>query len=125
MPQEKILETEKLELGPPLRLAGISWVLILVIFLLPSTVWATVLKIILGIFLFGTIRGSFYPIWDRYETMGAFVTMQVVWFAGLLWIPESLSFLRYLFIFLIVLGIATKCKQIKHINEGKGARLNK
>ena len=122
---KKVSEVERLEVEPPLRLVGMTWVSMTIIYFLPSAVWAIILKIIIGIFIFATIRGSFFPIWKRYETMGAFVTMQSVWFAGLLWIPESLSFLRYVFGFLIILGIATKFKQIKHINQGKGPYLNK
>jgi hypothetical protein len=121
---QETTKIEKLEVAPPLRLVGMTWVSMIIIYFLPSAVWAIVLKVIIGIFIFSVIRGSFFPIWKRYETMGAFVTMQAVWFAGLLWIPESLSFLRYVFVFLIILGFATKFKQIKHINQGKGPDLN-
>ena len=117
------LKNEKLEIGPPLRLMGMTWLPMLIIFFLPSTVWAIVFKIVLGLFVIGVITAAFQPLWDRYETMGAFVTMQALWFAGLLWIPESLSFLTYVFSFLIILGIATKFKQIKRINKGLGPDL--
>ena len=115
---------EKLEVGPALRLVGMTWVSMLIIYFLPLTVWAIMLKIILGLFVLVVIRGSFQPIWDRYETMGAFVTMQAVWVAGLFWISPFFHPLQYIFIFLIVLGMATKFKQIKHINSGLGSSLN-
>lgn len=123
MTQENTKE-EKLEVGPALRLVGMTWVPMLIIYFLPSTTWALVLKIILGLFIIAVIRGSFQPIWDKYETMGAFVTMQAVWFAGLFWISPFFQPLQYIFIFLIVLGMATKFKQIRHINNGLGPNLN-
>ncbi len=118
-------KNEKIEVGPCLRLVGMTWIPMLIIYFLPSAIWAIVTKIFLGIFIFVVIRGAFQPIWDRYSTMGAFVTMQALWFAGLLWIPDSLSFLRYVFTFLIVLGFFTKLKQIRHINKGLGPDLTK
>jgi hypothetical protein len=120
--EQAIPGVERLEVGPPLRLVGMTWAAILIIYFLPMTVWAIVLKIILGIFIFAVIRGSFYPMWKNYGNMGAFVTMQAIWFAGLLWIPEALSFLRFVFGLLIILGIVTIFKQIKHINKGMGPK---
>lgn len=118
-------ETDRLRIGPPLRLMGLTWVLMFIIYFLPSAFWAVALKIFLWIFVIVVVRAAFQPVWNRYATMGAFVTMQALWFAGLLWIPESFSFLRYIFSFLIVLGIFTKNAQIKKINEGLGPDLRK
>ena len=80
---------------------------------------------ILGIFVFVVIVGSFGPIWDEYETMGAFVTLETLWFAGMLWTPNSWWCFRLLFGFLLVLGIETKFRQIDHINKSLGADLRK
>ena len=123
--QKNNLEAGKLEVAPSLRLVGMTWIPIIIIYLLPQTTWGFILKAVLLLFVVIVIVGSFSSFWDRYETMGAFVTMQTVWLAGFLWIPNSLSFLRYVFVFLIILGIATKFKQIGHINKGLGADLRK
>lgn len=121
---KKATENDKLEIGPPLRLIGMIWIAMVFIYFLPFTIWAIVIKIILGLWVLIVIASSFKPFWDRYVTMGAFVTLQALWFAGLLWISEPI-FLRYIFLFLIIIGVGAKFKQIKHINDGQGPELNK
>lgn len=122
---EDNLGKEKLELAPPMRLVGMTWAILLIIYFLPPTTWAVILKIILGLFLLVIIRGSFSAFWERYATMGAFVTMQTAWFVGLLWTPSHFNFIRYIFVVLIILGIFTKVRQIRHINKGYGPDLSK
>jgi len=126
--RKKIVKNKVLlEIAPAFRLVGMIWISILIIYFLPASFWFFVFKIILGLFIIVTIKGSFHPMWDEYETMGAFVTMQAVWFFGLIWIPWNMFSYSYLFhfilTFLIVIGFATKIKQIKNINKGLGPDL--
>ncbi len=109
---------KEVSFGPPLRLMGIGWVCLLIIYFLPLVWWGILLKVLAAISLFAVIKASWHPIWNSYVTMGAFVVMQTVWFAGILWTPGSFVFMKYIFGFLIVLGILTKYKQIKHIKKG-------
>jgi|SRR3989344_202412 len=119
------MDKTHLDIWPPFRLVGISWTLLLVIFFLPDPTWAIILKVLLGLCLLMVVFASFQPMWDKYVTMGAFVTIQILWFIGLLWTPAQFWYFRWIFIFLIILGIKTKIHQIKHINTGLGADLSK
>lgn len=119
------MNNTQLDIWPPFRLVGMSWTLILIIFFLPNQTWAFVIKILLGLGVLIIIRASLQPLWDEYKTMGAFVTMQILWFIGILWTPEQFWYIHLLFSFLIVLGIRTKIHQINHINKGLGADLSK
>lgn len=119
---KKIIEGEKLEIGPPLRYIGMNYIAMVFIYFLPFTIWAVIIKIILCFWVLIVIASSFKPFWSRYVTMGAFVTLQSAWFAALLWISEPI-FLRYIFLFLIITGVVAKFKQIKNINNGMGPNL--
>ena len=119
------MSNNQLDIWPPFRLIGMSWVLLIIIFLLPNQTWGITLKLLLGAYLlFAIIRGSFHQMWDEYVSMGAFVTMQTIWFIGILWTSNSFWYFKLLFAFLIILGIKTKLHQIKNINKGLGAKLN-
>lgn len=118
------MNNTQLDIWPPFRLIGMSWTALLVIYFLPNSTWALIIKFILGLFILIVVRGSFQPIWNEYATMGAFVTMQTIWFIGLLWTPTSFWYFHILFTFLIVLGIKTKIYQIKNINKGLSPKLN-
>jgi len=120
-----LTKDKRVEVGAPLRLMGMGYACLLLIYFLPLVWWGIILKVLFGIFLIVVIKGSFHPMWDQYETMGAFVTLQTIWFAGFLWVPDHFLFLRYIFGFLIVLGILTKYKQIEHINKGLGPNLKR
>ncbi|MFA6285548.1 MAG: hypothetical protein WC643_03425 [Parcubacteria group bacterium] len=118
------MNNAQLDFFPPFRLIGMSWILLLAIFFLPNQIWGLILKIILGFFLFVVVYGSFHKMWEEYVTMGAFVTMQTMWFAGFLWTPMKFWYFNLLFAFLIVLGIKTKIYQIRNINKGLGPKIN-
>jgi hypothetical protein len=118
-------KSQRVDMGAPLRLVVMGWTALLLLYFLPLIWWGIILKFLSGIFLVALIIGSFQPVWDRYVTMGAFLTMQVAWFALFLWVPDYLVFLRYVLSLLIVLGIFTKFKQIQHINKGLGPDLRK
>jgi hypothetical protein len=113
-----------LDFWPPFRLIGMSWILLLIIFFLPNQIWGLILKTLFGFFLFGVVYGAFQKIWEEYATMGAFVAMQTIWFAGLLWTPIEFWYINLLFAFLIMLGIKTKIYQIRNINKGLGSKIN-
>jgi len=108
-----------------MRMLGMTCVPLLVISFLPLSGWGYVGIVILGLWILMTLRGAFHPTWDEYETIGAFVTLGTLTFAGVIWTPESWWWLRLVFGFLFVTGIATKFKQIDHINKGLGPDLSK
>jgi len=116
---------EKLEKGPPLMLLGMTCFPILVTAMLPYSFWGYIGMVALGGFALIVVTGSFDQNWDKYETMGAFVTLGTIWFTGLVWVPLSWWWLRFLLGFLFLTGIAAKFKQIDHINNGLGADLRK
>lgn len=110
---------KKIESSPPLRMMIMTWLLLLVIYFTPLNGLWIILKIFLSLYLIGVILNSFRaPIWEEYETMGAFITMQTLWFAGILWMPNTYFYIKFILGFLICLGIGTMLNMIKTKNEG-------
>lgn len=107
---------EKLSKLIPIRFMGMSWVPLIVIYWLPTYWWGYILKIILAIWILGVIKSSFSPMWEKYETLGAFVTLNTIWLTAILWIHNP-SWISYVFSFLIVLGFMTKFHQIDKSNK--------
>jgi hypothetical protein len=107
---------EKLTIAAPVRLMILSWVPLFGIYQLPSTLWAWLIKAVLVLFIISVIHASMAPMWDAYENMNAFVTMQLLWFAGILWLPDSFVALKYVCGFLIVLGLATMKSHVSTVN---------
>ena len=101
-----------LELGPPVRLVVMGVVCIVGIIYLPMVWWGIISKCILGFFLVGVVVGSFKDVWEDYETMGAFVTIQLVSFTAiLLW--ADVTIIRWVASFAIVTGWFTMHYRIK------------
>ncbi len=111
--------------APPLWLIGMTCAALVVIAFLPFTFWGYVGMTLLGLFVLVVIRGSFQPIWDEYKTMGAFVTLETIWFAGMFWAPLHWEWFHFLFGFLFLIGIVAKFRQIDRINKGLGPDLRK
>jgi hypothetical protein len=102
----------KLDIMPPIRLVIMGVVCIAGIIFLPNDWWGIVVKIFLALFLIGTIKGAFSDVWEEYETMGAFVTMQLAAFTAIFLFPDA-SAMRLVAIFLIMLGWFTMIQRVK------------
>jgi ABC-type amino acid transport system permease subunit len=79
---------------------------------LPNVWWGITLKVFLVYWLIGTIVGSFKDFWSDYETMGAFVTMQLGSFTAIL-LYGDIDVVRWIAVFIIVTGWFTMHSRIK------------
>mgnify|MGYP001559533676 FL=1 len=105
----------QLEKMVPIRLTMFAWIPIIIWFFLPSLWWTIIIKLLIIIWEIVVFKAAFSSIWYKYEHLGAFISMNVLWFILLL-ITKS-NWLSYIFGFLIVIGFATQFKQIDDINK--------
>jgi hypothetical protein len=106
-----------LEYGPPTRLVSMGLICIVGLIYLPNIWWGFILKFLLGMSLLGTIGSSFKDLWEEYETMGAFVTVQLVSFTAIL-LFGNIDTVRWMACFVIVFGWFTMHKRIKgHVRK--------
>lgn len=110
--------TEKLSKMPLIRFSGMTLIPVFIIYILPNIWWGFILKAVLLFWLIINIKASFSRIWDRYETLGAFVIWNILLFAALLWLGQS-SWLRFIIGFLLVLSFATQFHHIDKVNKEK------
>lgn len=107
---------EALDKMVPFRVVGMSWAPLLFIYFLPNSWWGIILKIVAGIILLVVWVSTFSPMWNAYQTLGAFTVLNTVYLAGILWLG-SVSWLIYVFSLLIVLAFMTKLKFINDYNR--------
>ena len=107
-----------IKIWTPFKLMLISWLLVYLIFITADTTTGFIFKVFIGLLLITHVKRSFSEVYEKYVTMGAFVTMQTTWFIGVLWMPEKFWYINFVLYFLILLGIEAKVKQIKNINKG-------
>lgn len=99
----------------PFRITAFTWIPILIIYALPVSWWGILLKVFIFFFLCVVIRGTFSPYWNELQFFGAFVTMNSLLFAGILWFGDSI-WVVYILSVLIVVGLGTILHQIDKAN---------
>ena len=107
---------EPLDKMVPFRVVGMSWAPLLLIYFLPNSWWGIILKIVAGIILLVVWVSTFSPMWNTYQTLGAFTILNTVYLAGILWLGSA-TWPIYVFSFLIVLAFMTKLKFINDYNR--------
>ncbi len=108
---------ERLDKMVPIRLIGMAWVpLFLTSFL--SNNWLGIgLKALSLLWVFIPIKSALSPMWDRYGFLGAFVAVDTLLFAILIF-ANGPSWLNFLLGTLIVIGFGTMFWHIDKVNQG-------
>jgi len=105
-------EGEKLDIWPPIRLVLMGVICLAGIIFLPNSWWGLVVKVLLAVWLVGVVAGSFGALWDRYETMGAFVVFQLLAAAAIM-LFSHIFWVTLIAILVIILGWATMLSHIR------------
>lgn len=109
----------KLQKIIPIRYVVSSWVPLLLIAVLPSSPLLYLLKFVFVIWIVLNVVSSFRDYWKDYETLGAFVTINTVLFAAMLFFNLP-SWLGTLFVCEFFLSFATMFRHIDKFNRGSG-----
>jgi hypothetical protein len=102
----------QLDIWPPIRLVTMGVVCIAGLIFLPNEWWGIAIKVGLAIWLIGTVVGSFGDLWHEYETMGAFVSIQLAAFAAIMLFPQT-TVVTFFAILVIFVGWSTMFSRIK------------
>lgn len=97
---------DNLDIWPPIRLVSMGAICLAGIVYLPNAWWGILIKVVLAIWLLSTVIGSFGNLWNEYETMGAFVTIQLAAIAAIMIFTDVL-WVTILASFIIILGWMT------------------
>ncbi len=106
------------KLGPPVRFVTMGVFCILGLIYLPNAWWGIIIKLLLGVWLLGTIKGAFSDAWYKYETLGAFVTIQIAAITATI-VFMNIPVVTFATTAISLLGWIVMIKRIKKANHDK------
>ena len=107
---------ENLSRMVPVRLVMMAYVPLFLTSLLSNNWLGLTLKILSILWALIPIKAAFSSMWEKYEFLGAFVTLNTIWFAILVF-ANGPGWLNFVLGFLIVIGFGTMFKHIGRINK--------
>lgn len=100
----------------PVRMVGIAWFLVSLIWLLPNGLLGLIGRIIVGVALVIVTVASFSETWKEYEFLGAFTVLNILYFAIILF-SRNVDWLVYISVFLIIISFQTIFSHISTKNR--------
>lgn len=113
MTQEPATQKDEIHINTALVLATLSTLLpLLGIFVIQNAWWGVLIKIILAIFLFATLKNYFFhPMWEKASGFGAGIILNMLWFSCF-WFFTA-PWVSFACTVLFMLGIGTMRRTLK------------